>query len=74
VLGKKYHKAQLKTLRTHVFDVFEDEDNDEITEEQYMEIVEFRNELRVYAETMNCLFSLGTMGNRFFSTCSTNLR
>jgi hypothetical protein len=66
VLGKKYHKAQLKTLRTHVFDVFEDEDNDEITEEQYMEIVEFRNELRVYAETMNCLFSLGTMGNLFF--------
>jgi transposase len=74
VLGKKYHKAQLKTLRTHVFDVFEDEDNDEITEEQYLEIVEFRNELRVYAETMNCLFSLGTMGNLFFSTCSTNLR
>jgi hypothetical protein len=65
VLGKKYHKAQLKTLRTQVFDVFEDEDNDVITEEQYMEIVEFRNELRGYAETMNCLFSVGTIGRPF---------
>ncbi|MCK4398661.1 MAG: transposase [Methanophagales archaeon] len=62
VLSRKYRNAQLKTLRTQVFDVFEDESNGEITEGQYMEIVEFRNELRVYAKAMNCLFSLGTVG------------
>jgi len=62
VLEKKYHKAQLKTLRTQVFDVFEDEDNDVITEVQYMEIVEFRNELGMYMETVKCLFSTRTIG------------
>ncbi len=62
VLGGEYRNAQLKTLRTRVFDVFEDEGRDEITEEQYRAIVEFRNEWRLHAETMNCLFSVGTGG------------
>jgi len=62
VLGGEYRNAQLKTLRTRVFGVFEDESSDEITEEHYREMVAFRSELRAYAETMNCLFSVGTMG------------
>ncbi len=62
VLGGRYRNAQLKTLRTRVFGVFEEESGDEITEEHYREMVEFRSELRAYAETMNCLFSIGTMG------------
>jgi hypothetical protein len=60
-MAGKYRRAQLKTLRTQVFDVFEDEEKDEITEEQYMEFVAFRTEWRRYTETLNCLFSAETM-------------
>jgi len=62
VLGGEYRNAQLKTLRTRVFDIFEDESSDDITEEHYREMAEFRSELHTYAETMNCLFSSRTMG------------
>jgi transposase len=34
VLSRKYSNAQLKTLRSQVFDVFEDESHDKMTEEQ----------------------------------------
>ncbi len=53
-------------LATNVLGVFEDESGDEITEEHYREMVEFRSELRAYAETMNCLFSVGTMGMGYY--------
>ncbi len=52
-------------LATNVLGVFEEESGDEISEEHYREMVEFRSELRVYAETMNCLFSVGTMGRGY---------
>ena len=62
-MAGEYRKAQLKTLRTRVFDVFEDEEKDVITEEQYMEFVTFRTEWQRYTETVNCLFSAETMGS-----------
>jgi hypothetical protein len=57
VLGERYRNAQLKTLRTQVFDVYEDGGDGDGAEEQRMVVVEFGKELRGYLETMKNIFS-----------------
>ena len=43
-------------------------------EEHYREMVAFRSELRAYAETMSCLFSVGTVGMRIPSSVKHRFR